>query len=97
MEINISTRNLQVSDRFKDYVSDRAPKVSQLSSRATALNIKVTRYDTAKIPALKTASNSRFWSPVTSSEPRRRLRTSLQLLIWLLESSPSGFAEPRID
>lgn len=48
MEINISTRNLQVSDRFKDYVSDRAPKVSQLSSRATALNIKVTRYDHSK-------------------------------------------------
>jgi ribosomal subunit interface protein len=48
MEINISTRNLQVSDRFKDYVSDRAPKVSQLSNRATALNIKVTRYDHSK-------------------------------------------------
>jgi ribosomal subunit interface protein len=48
MEINISTRNLQVSDRFKDYVSDRAPKVSQLSSRATALNIKVTRFDHSK-------------------------------------------------
>jgi ribosomal subunit interface protein len=48
MEINISTRNLQVSDRFKDYVSDRAPKVAQLSSRATALNIKVTRFDHSK-------------------------------------------------
>jgi ribosomal subunit interface protein len=48
MEINISTRNLQVSDRFKDYVSDRAPKVSQLSNRATALNIKVTRFDHSK-------------------------------------------------
>jgi ribosomal subunit interface protein len=48
MEINISTRNLQVSDRFRDYVNDRAPKVSQLSSRATALNIKVTRYDHSK-------------------------------------------------
>lgn len=48
MEINISTRNLQVSDRFRDYVNDRAPKVFQLSSRATALNIKVTRYDHSK-------------------------------------------------
>jgi ribosomal subunit interface protein len=48
MEINIATRNLQVSDRFREYVEDRAPKVSQLSSRATALNIKVTRYDHSK-------------------------------------------------
>jgi ribosomal subunit interface protein len=48
MEIIISTKNLQVSDRFRDYVSDRAPKVSQLSARATSLNIKVTRYDHSK-------------------------------------------------
>lgn len=48
MEINISARNLQVSDRFREYVSDRAPKVSQLSNRATALEIKVTRYDHSK-------------------------------------------------
>jgi ribosomal subunit interface protein len=48
MEINISARNLQVSDRFREYVSDRAPKVSQLSTRATALQIKVTRYDHSK-------------------------------------------------
>lgn len=45
MEVNISTRNLQVSDRFREYVLDRGQKVSHLSSRATALHIKVTRYD----------------------------------------------------
>jgi ribosomal subunit interface protein len=48
MEIKISARNLQVSDRFKQYVSDRAPKVSQLHARSTELNIKVTRYDHSK-------------------------------------------------
>lgn len=48
MEINITARNLQVSDRFREYVQDRAPKVSQLSSRATSLEIKVTRYDHSK-------------------------------------------------
>ena len=48
MEISITTRNLQVSDRFREYVSDRAPKVSQLYARATNLNIKVTRYDRSK-------------------------------------------------
>jgi len=48
MEIKISARNLQVSDRFKNYVADRAPKVAQLHSKSTELNIKVTRYDHSK-------------------------------------------------
>jgi ribosomal subunit interface protein len=48
MELNISARNLQVSDRFRDYVSDRAQKVEKLSSKATELSIKVTRYDHSK-------------------------------------------------
>lgn len=48
MEINISARNLQVSERFREYVADRAPKVSQLSSKAAELHIKVTRYDHSK-------------------------------------------------
>lgn len=48
MEIKITAKNLQVSDRFREYVADRAPKVAQLYARATALNIKVTRYDHSK-------------------------------------------------
>jgi ribosomal subunit interface protein len=48
MEINISARNLQVSERFREYVADRAPKVSQLSAKAAELHIKVTRYDHSK-------------------------------------------------
>jgi ribosomal subunit interface protein len=48
MEIKISARNLQVSERFKDYVTDRAPKVAQLHSKSTELAIKVTRYDHSK-------------------------------------------------
>lgn len=48
METKISAKNLQVSDRFREYVADRAPKVAQLYSRATALHIKVTRYDHSK-------------------------------------------------
>ncbi|MFM7014310.1 MAG: ribosome hibernation-promoting factor, HPF/YfiA family [Actinomycetota bacterium] len=48
MEINISARNFEVSDRFREYVADRSEKVSQLSHRASALNIKVTRYDHSK-------------------------------------------------
>ena len=48
MEINFTARNIQVSDRFRDYVSERAPKVSQLSNRAAELSITVTRYDKSK-------------------------------------------------
>jgi ribosomal subunit interface protein len=45
MEITISTRNLQVSDRFRDYVLERAHKVEQLANRTQALTIKVTRHE----------------------------------------------------
>jgi ribosomal subunit interface protein len=45
MEINISARNLQVSDRFRDYVLERAHKVEHLANRTQALTIKVTRHE----------------------------------------------------
>jgi ribosomal subunit interface protein len=45
MELRISARNLNVSDRFREYVSDKAGKVEQLSHRPQELNIKVTRYE----------------------------------------------------
>ncbi|MFM5904806.1 MAG: ribosome hibernation-promoting factor, HPF/YfiA family [Micrococcales bacterium] len=45
MEINISARNLTVSDRFRDYVLERAHKVEQLAHRTQTLTIKVTRHE----------------------------------------------------
>jgi ribosomal subunit interface protein len=48
MEIAISARNLTVSDRFRDYVSERAHKVEQLAHRVQDLTIKVTRHDHSK-------------------------------------------------
>ena len=45
MEINISTRNLSVSDRFRDYVQDRTHKVENLTHHAQSLTIKVTRHE----------------------------------------------------
>ena len=45
MEISISARNLTVSERFKDYVAERAHKVEQYAHRAQELSIKVTRHD----------------------------------------------------
>ena len=43
MEVNISAKNLTVSDRFRDYVDERAAKVDHLLHKATELAVKVTR------------------------------------------------------
>jgi ribosomal subunit interface protein len=48
MELRISTRNLTVSDRFKDYVAEKSGKVEQFSHQPQELNIKVTRYEHSK-------------------------------------------------
>jgi ribosomal subunit interface protein len=48
MELKITAKNLNVSDRFRDYVSDKASKVEQYAHRPQELNIKVTRHDHSK-------------------------------------------------
>ena len=48
MEINITARNLSVSDRFRDYVAERSHKVEQLAHKVQSLDIKVTRHDHSK-------------------------------------------------
>lgn len=48
MELRISAKNLTVSERFKDYVSEKSGKVEQFSHRPQELNIKVTRYEHSK-------------------------------------------------
>lgn len=48
MEVNITARNLTVSDRFREYVADRTHKVEQLTHNVQALDIKVTRHDHSK-------------------------------------------------
>jgi ribosomal subunit interface protein len=45
MEVNITARNLTVSDRFREYVADRTHKVEQLAHKVQSLEIKVTRHD----------------------------------------------------
>jgi ribosomal subunit interface protein len=45
MEVNITARNLTVSDRFREYVADRTYKVEQLAHKVQSLDIKVTRHD----------------------------------------------------
>lgn len=44
MEINISGRNLGITDRFREYASDKAEKISRLAERALTLEIKVSRH-----------------------------------------------------
>ncbi|MEY4554010.1 MAG: hypothetical protein RL197_437 [Actinomycetota bacterium] len=45
MELSFSAKNLTVSDRFRDYVSERAEKVEHLLHRVQELAVKVTRHD----------------------------------------------------
>lgn len=45
MEIRFTAKNLNVSERFKAYVSEKASKVEQYAHRPEELNIKVTRYE----------------------------------------------------
>lgn len=45
MELRINAKNLTVSDRFRDYVHEKAGKIEQLSHRPQELNIKVIRHD----------------------------------------------------
>ena len=48
MELRISTRNLTVSEPFRDYVSEKAGKVEQFAHRPQELNIRVTRHEHSK-------------------------------------------------
>lgn len=48
MEVNITARNLAVSDRFREYVADRTHKVEQFAHKVQSIEIKVTRHDHSK-------------------------------------------------
>jgi len=45
MELRYSTKNLDISDRFREYVEDRSGKVEQLAHKPQELHIKITRYE----------------------------------------------------
>ena len=48
MEVKISAKNLTVSERFRDYVDERAAKVDHLLHKATEIVVKVTRIEHSK-------------------------------------------------
>ncbi len=45
MELKITARNLNVSDRFRQYASEKASKVEQFAHRPEELVIRITRHD----------------------------------------------------
>lgn len=45
MELNIVGRGLEVTDRFRDYVAEKAEKVSNLAERAISLDVKASRHN----------------------------------------------------
>ena len=49
MDVKISAKNLTVSDRFRSYISERAPKVEQLTHKPQEFSIKVTRRDHSRL------------------------------------------------
>ena len=44
MEITVTGRNVGITERFRDYATDKADKVGQLATKALALEIKVSRH-----------------------------------------------------
>lgn len=45
MDINIVGRNLGITDRFREYATEKADKVAHLAERAISLEIKVSRHN----------------------------------------------------
>lgn len=48
MEISINGRNLGVTDRFRDYATEKAEKVAHLADKSIALEVKVSRHHETK-------------------------------------------------
>lgn len=49
MDINITGRNLGITDRFKSYAAEKADKVDSLADRAQVLEIKVSRHGSTAV------------------------------------------------
>ncbi|WP_291046847.1 ribosome-associated translation inhibitor RaiA [Herbiconiux sp.] len=47
MDVNITGRNLGITDRFREYATEKADKVAHLADKAQVLEIKVSRHNSA--------------------------------------------------
>jgi ribosomal subunit interface protein len=45
MEISINGRNLGITDRFREYVTEKSEKIAHLAERALAFDVKVSRHN----------------------------------------------------
>ena len=72
MQVNISARNLSVSDRFRDYVAERTHKIEHIASKVESLSIKVTRHDHQR------ASGPEDQVELTVTEPGHIIRAEAQ-------------------
>ena len=45
MEISINGRNLGITDRFRDYATEKSEKIAHLADRAQAFQVKVSRHN----------------------------------------------------
>lgn len=48
MDIGITAKGLQITDRFREYANEKAEKVAGLATRSIALDVKVTRHAAAR-------------------------------------------------
>jgi len=48
MDITITGRGLDITDRFNDFVSEKAERISRLTDRAQALEVRVHRHGSAR-------------------------------------------------
>jgi ribosomal subunit interface protein len=44
MDISINGRNLGITDRFRDYATEKAEKIAHLADKALAFEVKVSRH-----------------------------------------------------
>jgi ribosomal subunit interface protein len=47
MDVNITGRNLGITDRFREYANEKAEKIAHLADKALVLEIKVSRHNSA--------------------------------------------------
>lgn len=57
MDIDITGRNVGITDRFRAYATEKAEKVEHLSDRALALEIKASRHSEGKGAPEETGSS----------------------------------------
>ena len=94
MEIVVTGRHVQVSDRFRQHLDEKLAKVPQLAPRVQRLDVVVTHEPTAASPSHVTGSRSPVTSRARSSGPRPAPTTSTPRWTWPWTSCSNGCGGP---